>query len=130
MRTSPAFRRALIIVPVVAVLVVGVISGREGDSGVTFSGAAGSPTDDAALAQWQADARPVLDEIEATRASVAEVIASGEPEEVVVQCRAAWQLVPGWTDALVPAPDPELDAAIRARLQTLNQEFGSCALGP
>jgi hypothetical protein len=128
MRTSPLTRAALIVVAVVAVVVAGVTVGRgEGSGTLTTRTETPSPDVDA-LEQWRSNAVPVLTEIEATNAGIADAALSGEPAAIVARCQEASGRVAGWAQALAAAPHPELDAEVRTKLDALARAYAGCAL--
>jgi len=129
MRTSPLTRAALIVVAVVAVVVAGVTVGRGEGSGTLTTTRPETPSPDAdALEQWRNTAVPVLTEIEATNAGIADAALSGEPAAIVARCQEASGRVAGWAQTLAAAPHPELDAEVRTKLDALARAYAGCAL--
>ncbi|MBA2327805.1 MAG: hypothetical protein H0V95_14345 [Actinobacteria bacterium] len=133
LRTSPVTRPALIIVPVAAVLVVGVVGGR-GDSGsppfVAEPAPTPAPEPEASadvIAQWQTNAEPVLAEVERDVERVLEAVVDEEPALAVLQCRESSERVAAWSPGLVPAPDAELDRELRSALDQLSRAFDGCS---
>lgn len=133
-RTSRATRSALVVAPVVAVLVVGVVTGR-GSGGAHFptpTEAAASPATEPApspdvVGQWQTTADPVLADIRRDIERVIVAIVEEEPALVVLHCRDSSQRVADWSPALVPAPDAQLDRELRAALDLLDRTFDTCS---
>ena len=109
-------------------LVAGFVTGRGGDDVTLGYDAETEAAEAAALDEWRAAADPILAEIEAAENAAADAVAAGDEAAAVAQCRAAWERVPAWTDALLPAPDPAVDRELRGELNRLNQAFSGCAL--
>lgn len=130
-RVSRHTRPVLILVPVAAILVAGVVSGR-GDRALVPPPQREDPApaaivDPGVLAQWRTNAEPVLADIERDVERVTAAVAADEPALAVLHCRDVSERVATWAQALVPAPDPELDTELRAALELLGRAFETCS---
>jgi hypothetical protein len=128
-------RPVLILVPLAAILVAGFVSGRGDGAKLALAPAAApaaSPAPEAVanndvITQWEANAGPVLSDIERDIERVVAAVAEEEPALAVLHCRDASERVAGWSQGLVPAPDAELDRELRAALDLLGRAFDTCS---
>ena len=127
-------RPVLILVPLAAILVAGVVSGRDGDGGLPVSAPSEEPppapvaeVSPDVIETWQTNAEPVLAEVERDIERVIEALVDEEPALAVLQCRESSERVAAWSQGLVPAPDAELDRELRAALDQLGPAFDGCS---
>lgn len=133
-RVSRHTRPVLILVPLAAILVAGIVSGRDGDGGSPLPAPSEEPppapvaeVSPDVIESWQTTADPVLADIERETGRVVAAVGAGEPALAVLHCRDSAELVAGWSPALVPAPDADLDAELRAGLDLLGRAFDTCS---